>query len=64
MSLGVGFPASIVAQMLADGTIGGRGLLNPAVDVPYAPFMAALAERGIVVKEEVLEEHNTTTTRR
>ena len=55
MSLGVGFPASIVAQMLADGTIAGRGLLNPAVDVPYAPFMAALAERGIVVKEEVLE---------
>jgi lysine 6-dehydrogenase len=55
MSLGVGFPASIVAQMLAEGTIAGRGMLNPAVDVPYAPFMAALAERGIVVKEEVLE---------
>ena len=38
------------------GDLAGRGLLNPAVDVPYAPFMAALAERGIVVKEEVLEE--------
>jgi saccharopine dehydrogenase-like NADP-dependent oxidoreductase len=55
MSLGVGFPASIVAQMLADGRIQGTGMLNPAVDVPYAPFMAALAERGIVVKEEVQE---------
>jgi lysine 6-dehydrogenase len=55
MSLGVGFPASIVAQMLADGRITGSGLLNPTVDVPYAPFMAALAERGIVVKEEMQE---------
>jgi saccharopine dehydrogenase-like NADP-dependent oxidoreductase len=55
MSLGVGFPASIVAQMLAEGRITGTGLLNPATDVPYAPFMAALAERGIVVQEEVKE---------
>jgi saccharopine dehydrogenase-like NADP-dependent oxidoreductase len=53
MSLGVGFPASIVAQMIAAGEISGKGVLNPALDVPYAPFMAALAERGIVVKEEV-----------
>jgi saccharopine dehydrogenase-like NADP-dependent oxidoreductase len=55
MALGVGFPASIAAQMLAEGRIAGRGLLNPAVDLPYAPFMEALAERGIVVKEDVLE---------
>jgi saccharopine dehydrogenase-like NADP-dependent oxidoreductase len=55
MSLGVGFPASIVAQMLADGRIQKTGMLNPAVDVPYAPFMSALAERGIVVREEVQE---------
>lgn len=55
MALGVGFPASIAAQMLAEGRIAGRGLLNPAVDLPYAPFMEALAERGIVVTEEVLE---------
>jgi len=53
MSLGVGFPVSIVAQMIAAGEISGKGVLNPALDVPYAPFMAALAERGIVVKEEV-----------
>jgi lysine 6-dehydrogenase len=53
MSLGVGFPASIVAQMIASGEISKKGVLNPALDVPYAPFMAALAERGIIVTEEV-----------
>jgi saccharopine dehydrogenase-like NADP-dependent oxidoreductase len=52
MSIGVGFPASIVAQMIAAGEITKKGVLNPALDVPYAPFMAALAERGIVVTEE------------
>jgi lysine 6-dehydrogenase len=53
MSLGVGFPASIVAQMIASGEIAQKGILNPALHVPYAPFMAALAERGIVVTEEM-----------
>jgi len=53
MSLGVGFPASIVAQMIAGGEITAKGVLNPALHVPYAPFMAALAQRGIVVTEEV-----------
>jgi len=53
MSLGVGFPASIVAQMIASGEITPKGVLNPALHVPYAPFMAALAQRGIVVTEEV-----------
>jgi saccharopine dehydrogenase-like NADP-dependent oxidoreductase len=53
MSLGVGFPASIVAQMLACGEIAEKGVLNPAMHVPYAPFMAALAKRGIVATEAV-----------
>jgi saccharopine dehydrogenase-like NADP-dependent oxidoreductase len=53
MSLGVGFPASIVAQMIASGEIFKKGVLNPSLDVPYAPFMAALAKRGIVVTEKV-----------
>jgi len=53
MSLGVGYPASIVAQMIAGGEITAKGVLNPALHVPYAPFMAALAQRGIVVTEEV-----------
>jgi saccharopine dehydrogenase-like NADP-dependent oxidoreductase len=52
MSLGVGFPASIVAQMLAAGEITPKGVLNPALHIPYAPFMKALAERGIIVREE------------
>jgi saccharopine dehydrogenase-like NADP-dependent oxidoreductase len=53
MSLGVGFPASIVAQMIAGGEIDKKGVLNPALDVPYAPFMAELKRRGITTKEEV-----------
>jgi lysine 6-dehydrogenase len=53
MSLGVGCPASIVAQMIAGGLIAGKGVLNPALDVPYDAFMAALRERGILVQEEI-----------
>jgi hypothetical protein len=42
--------------MIASGDISKKGVLNPALDVPYAPFMAALRQRGIVVNEtEVLE---------
>ncbi|MEJ5360014.1 MAG: saccharopine dehydrogenase C-terminal domain-containing protein [Desulfobacterales bacterium] len=51
MNRGVGIPASIVAQMLAAREIASPGILNPAVDVPYAPFMAELAARGLVVEE-------------
>ncbi len=47
MAKGVGFTAGIVARMLASGAITARGLLNPAVDVPYEPFMRALSRRGI-----------------
>jgi lysine 6-dehydrogenase len=54
MSLGVGYPASIVAQMIGGGVIAGKGVLNPALDVPYEPFMAALHERGLLIHEEVL----------
>jgi saccharopine dehydrogenase-like NADP-dependent oxidoreductase len=53
MSAGVGYPASIVAQMMARGQITGKGLLNPAVDVPYEPFMAELSRRGITVSEQI-----------
>jgi len=54
MSLGVGIPASIVVQMIVAGEISKKGVLNPAVDVPYAAFMAQLEKRGIAVKEEEL----------
>ncbi|HDR15803.1 MAG TPA: saccharopine dehydrogenase [Desulfobacteraceae bacterium] len=53
MSLGVGIPGSIVAQMIAGGVIASKGILNPSVDIPYNMFMSALQERGIQVKEEM-----------
>ena len=53
MNLSVAGPASIVAQMLGRGEITKKGLLSPAVDVPYEPFMKELKRRRIVVKEEV-----------
>jgi lysine 6-dehydrogenase len=52
MSKGVGYTASIVAQMIAGDEISEKGLLSPAIHIPYAPFMEQLAERGIVVDEE------------
>ncbi len=52
MSKGVGFTASIVAQMIAGGEITEKGILAPAIHIPYLPFMDRLAERGIVVEEE------------
>ncbi len=52
MSKGVGFTASIVAQMIAGHEITATGVLTPAVHVPCRLFMDRLAERGIVVEEE------------
>jgi saccharopine dehydrogenase-like NADP-dependent oxidoreductase len=56
MSLGVGYPASIVAQMMGRGQINKKGVLSPATDVPYEPFMDELSRRGIEVKEKVVQE--------
>ena len=53
MSMGVGFTASIVAQMIGSGQITQKGVLNPLTDVPYAPFMAELSKGGMEVKEDV-----------
>ena len=53
MNISVSGPASIVAQMLGRGEITTRGLLSPAVDVPYEPFMKELERRGIVIKEKM-----------
>ncbi|PBB23518.1 MULTISPECIES: saccharopine dehydrogenase family protein [unclassified Mesorhizobium] len=53
MSLGVGYPASIVAQMLARREITTPGLLNPLLDVPDEAFFDELANRGIKVAETV-----------
>jgi saccharopine dehydrogenase-like NADP-dependent oxidoreductase len=51
MSIGVGCPASVVAQMLARGEIVGPGLLNPLTHVPDGPFLSELAKRGIQVSD-------------
>jgi lysine 6-dehydrogenase len=51
MNRTVGFTASIAAQMIASGAIAGRGLLSPIRDVPYRPFVGALGERGIGIRE-------------
>ena len=52
MGKGVGYPASIVAQMIADGEIQTSGVLTPVRHVPPQRFLACLEERGIVVEEE------------
>ncbi|MER9329232.1 saccharopine dehydrogenase C-terminal domain-containing protein [Mesorhizobium sp. M0488] len=53
MSLGVGYPASIVARMLARREIAKAGLLNPLLHVPDGRFFDELAMRGIKVAETV-----------
>ena len=57
MSLGVGYPASIVAQMLARRDITASGLLNPLTHVPDRQFLDELAGRGITVCETVAWEN-------
>ena len=57
MNRGVGFPASIVAQMLAKGEIATKGLLSPTVDIPAERFMDELSNRGIKIEieEQILD---------
>jgi saccharopine dehydrogenase-like NADP-dependent oxidoreductase len=52
MSKGVGYTASIAAQMIAGGEITEKGILAPAMHIPYQPFMDRMSERGILVEEE------------
>ncbi len=42
----VGFPMSIGAQMILDGRISQKGIVNP-VNVPFEPFIEELEKRGI-----------------
>jgi saccharopine dehydrogenase-like NADP-dependent oxidoreductase len=51
MSRVVGYPASVVAQMILDGTISRAGVGCPARDVPPAPFLRALEQRGIALRK-------------
>ena len=47
MSMGVAYPACIVAEMIVKGKIEKKGVLSPAKDIPPDLFMAELKKRGI-----------------
>jgi lysine 6-dehydrogenase len=49
-----GYPVAITAQMIAEGTIQGRGVFCPEEIVPPAPFFAELKKRGInlIIREK------------
>ena len=55
MSRAVGYPASIVAQMVLCGEISRRGVLSPIRDIPPGPFFDALAQRGIRIVEQEID---------
>jgi len=51
------YPVSIIAQMIGAGQVTERGALPPERAVPTAPFLKALAARGIEINEtEIIEE--------
>jgi lysine 6-dehydrogenase len=52
MAQGVGYPASIAAQMIAKGEIPEKGVLSPMKHIPYGAFIEALRTRGIIIEEE------------
>lgn len=51
MSRTVGYTAAIGARFIVGGLVKKRGIVSPVTDVPYAPFVEALAARGIVITE-------------
>ena len=51
MSMGVAYPACIVAEMIVKGTIEKKGILSPAKDIPPDLFMTELKRRGINVTD-------------
>ena len=51
MSMGVAYPACIVADMIVKGIIENKGVLSPAKDIPPDLFMAELKKRGIKVTD-------------
>ena len=48
----VTFPMSIGAQMIMDGRISQRGIVEPS-EVPYEPFLAELRKRGLDITRTV-----------
>jgi saccharopine dehydrogenase-like NADP-dependent oxidoreductase len=53
MNRTVGYTASIVAQMIANGDIEQKGLLTPIRDIPCDKFLNEIKKRGIVITESV-----------
>ena len=56
MNRTVGFTVSIIAQMIAKGTINNKGLLTAIKDVPYKEAIYELKKRGIKITESIIEE--------
>jgi len=56
MNRTVGYTASIVAQMIANGEIKGKGVLTPLRDIPYKRFLEEINKRGISIKEKIETE--------
>jgi len=47
------FPASIIAQMAADGTITTKGVMPPEQCVPLDPLIEGLKKRNIVIQKNI-----------
>ncbi|MEE4608317.1 MAG: saccharopine dehydrogenase C-terminal domain-containing protein [Desulfobacteraceae bacterium] len=54
MNMGVGYTASVVAQMIAGGEIADPGLRSPVRDIPYGRFMDEMRHRGVRIEEELI----------
>ncbi|MEW6716901.1 MAG: saccharopine dehydrogenase NADP-binding domain-containing protein [Chloroflexota bacterium] len=52
----VGIPLSIGAQLVANGQSTAKGVQPPELALPTQPFFEALAKRGIIVEETIVEE--------
>lgn len=55
MSRAVGYPASVVAQMVLSGRLRRPGVASPLRDIPPGPFFEALAQRGIRIVEQEID---------
>lgn len=53
MSMGVAYPACIVAEMIVNGEITEKGVLSPAKDVPCDLFLDRLKKRGIEINQTI-----------
>jgi saccharopine dehydrogenase-like NADP-dependent oxidoreductase len=55
MSRAVGYPASVVAQMVLSGGLRRPGVASLIRDIPAGPFFEALAQRGIRIVEQEID---------